>query len=108
MASITIRNISDDLKKRLRKQAAENGRSMEAEAREILARSTSAPKSAKPMTGLDIFKPLRDLVDKYGPFELELPPRTPIHDPFAAERHHASGMKEEAQPFRAAAKRKRK
>jgi plasmid stability protein len=108
MASITIRNLSDDLKKRLRKQAAENGRSMEAEAREILARSTSAPKNAKPMTGLDIFKPLRDLVEKYGGFELEQLPRTPVRDPFAEERHQATGLADDAQPFRTAVKRRRK
>lgn len=36
MASITIRNLEDDLKRRLRIRAAENGRSMEEEARAIL------------------------------------------------------------------------
>ena len=36
MASITIRKIDDDLKRRLRIQAAEHGRSMEEEARQIL------------------------------------------------------------------------
>ncbi len=36
MASITIRNIEDTLKSRLRVQAAFNGRSMEDEARDIL------------------------------------------------------------------------
>lgn len=37
MAAITIRNLSDDTKRRLRMRAAEHGRSMEAEAREILS-----------------------------------------------------------------------
>ena len=36
MASITIRNLDDDVKRRLRIRAAEHGRSMEEEAREIL------------------------------------------------------------------------
>ena len=36
MASITVRNLDDGLKRRLRVRAAENGRSMEQEAREIL------------------------------------------------------------------------
>jgi plasmid stability protein len=36
MASITIRNLDDELKARLRVRAAERGRSMEDEAREIL------------------------------------------------------------------------
>jgi plasmid stability protein len=39
MAVLTVRNIDDRLKTRLRVRAAENGRSMEAEARAIL-RST--------------------------------------------------------------------
>ena len=34
-ASVTIRNLEDDLKRRLRIRAAEHGRSMEEEAREI-------------------------------------------------------------------------
>ncbi len=36
MGSITIRNIEDEVKQRLRIRAAENGRSMEEEAREML------------------------------------------------------------------------
>jgi len=43
MASILIRNLDDDVKKRLRLRAAGNGRSMEAEAREILSRNVDAP-----------------------------------------------------------------
>lgn len=39
MASITIRNLDDGLNRRLRVRAAENGRSMEEEAREILRRT---------------------------------------------------------------------
>ena len=35
MASMTIRNLDDSLKKRLRVRAAEHGKSMEEEAREI-------------------------------------------------------------------------
>ena len=36
MASITVRNLDDDLKRRLRIRAAEHGCSMEQEARDIL------------------------------------------------------------------------
>ena len=36
MASITVRNLDDGLKRRLCIRAAENGRSMEQEARDIL------------------------------------------------------------------------
>ena len=36
MASITVRHLDEELKRRLRIRAAENGRSMEQEARDIL------------------------------------------------------------------------
>src|SRR5215831_3427212 len=41
MASITIRQLGDDLKRRLRLRAARNGRSMEDEARTILRDAAS-------------------------------------------------------------------
>ncbi len=41
MASMTIRNLDDSLKKRLRVRAAEHGKSMEEEAREILRTALS-------------------------------------------------------------------
>jgi plasmid stability protein len=41
MASITIRQLDDDLKRRLRLRAARNGRSMEDEARTILRDAAS-------------------------------------------------------------------
>lgn len=45
MASLTIRNFDDELKARLRLQAAQHGWSMEQEAREILRRAVLAPSS---------------------------------------------------------------
>jgi phosphopantothenoylcysteine decarboxylase/phosphopantothenate--cysteine ligase len=54
MASITIRQLDDDLKKRLRLRAAQNGRSMEDEVRTILRSAaigeiaTEAPTSKRP------------------------------------------------------------
>lgn len=47
MASITIRNLDDDLKRRLRVRAAKNGRSMEAEAREILRQAMGLPSAPR-------------------------------------------------------------
>jgi plasmid stability protein len=41
LASITIRNLEDDLKRRLRMRAAEHGHSMEEEAREILRQAVA-------------------------------------------------------------------
>ena len=45
MASMTIRNLDDDIKQRLRVQAAEHGRSMEEEARVILRTALTEPAS---------------------------------------------------------------
>lgn len=57
MASITIRNLDDDIKSRLRVQAAKNNRSMEDEARQILrhALSPKAPESNLADLALGLF-----------------------------------------------------
>ena len=77
MASITIRNLDDDVKARLRVRAAGNGRSMEEEARLIMREAVS--RESVPEKGLgtaihELFKPL-------GGVELELPPREPMREP---------------------------
>lgn len=43
MGTLTIRDLDDDVKARLRVRAAHHGRSMEAEAREILAAAVADP-----------------------------------------------------------------
>ncbi len=78
MASLTIRSLDDAVKKRLQRQAAANGRSLEAEVREILTRNLPLPVKPDPnapKTGLDLIRPLRDAVEKYGGVELKLPSR---------------------------------
>ncbi len=47
MASITIRNLDDDVKRRLRVRAAVHGRSMEEEARDILKQVVSQPSAPR-------------------------------------------------------------
>jgi phosphopantothenoylcysteine decarboxylase / phosphopantothenate---cysteine ligase len=47
MASLTVRNIGDDVKKRLRIRAARHGRSMEEEIRHILAGADSGPPAVR-------------------------------------------------------------
>lgn len=69
MATLVIRDLDDEVKKRLRVQAAEHGRSMEAEAREILARGVAADRPARLGTYL------RDLFADAGGIELEIPER---------------------------------
>ncbi len=77
MASITIRNLDDDVKTRLRIRAAEKGRSMEEEARLILREAVG--REEMPAKGLgtaihERFKP-------FGGVELELPTREPMREP---------------------------
>ncbi|MCE2453658.1 MAG: plasmid stabilization protein [Nitrospinae bacterium] len=77
MASITIRNLDDDVKNRLRMRAAENGRSMEEEAGLILREAVGREVAPEKGLGTAIherFKP-------FGGVELELPPREPMREP---------------------------
>lgn len=77
MASITVRNLDEGLKKRLRMRAAANGRSMEQEARAILraALDEDAVPTRKLGTAIhDLFKPFRGV-------ELEIPPGEPMREP---------------------------
>ena len=76
MASITIRNLEDDLKRRLRVRAAEHGRSMEEEAREILRQVVAVPSPPR-----DLAAAVRARVAKVGGVELDIPAREPIREP---------------------------
>jgi plasmid stability protein len=76
MASITIRNLDDHIKQRLRVRAAENGRSMEEEARDILRRGTG--ESAPP---LNLAAAIRARVAPADRIDLELPSREAMREP---------------------------
>jgi plasmid stability protein len=75
MASITIRNLEDDLKQRLRVRAAEHGRSMEEEAREILRRVMG--EGAPPR---NLAAAIRSRVAAFGGVDIELPVREPMRE----------------------------
>ncbi len=77
MASITVRNLEDGLKHRLRVRAAENGRSMEEEVRDIL-RTALSP---QPMDHENLASAIRARFAPLGGVELDLPPRTPLRTP---------------------------
>ena len=77
MASITVRNLDDDVKTRLRMRAASHGRSMEEEARLILAEAVE--RETVPAKGLGTI--IHELFKPYGGVELELPPREPAREP---------------------------
>ena len=66
-STITVRNLDDDVKARLRVRAAENGRSMEAEVRAILAETLAA---RPPSRGLGTW--IHELFAEVGGVELEL------------------------------------
>ncbi len=79
MATMTIRNLDDEVKARLRIRAARHGRSMEEEARSILrAALSSEPRSG---TGAALVADIRALVEPFGGIELELPLREPMREP---------------------------
>lgn len=77
MATMTIRNIDDQLKARLRVQAAIHGRSMEDEARDILR----AALSVEPARGGTLVEAIRARIDPLGGIDLELPAREPMREP---------------------------
>lgn len=74
LAAISVRNLEDDVKERLRIRAARHGRSMESEVRAILVEAVSEPNDTG---GL-----LHRMLDRFGEIggaELELPLRaTPV------------------------------
>lgn len=49
MADLSIRNLDDDVKQRLRIRAAEHGGSMEAEVREILSEALRESEATSPV-----------------------------------------------------------
>jgi plasmid stability protein len=77
MATMTIRNIDEQLKARLRVQAAEHGRSMEDEARDILKSALST----KPVRGTSLIDAVRARIEPLGGLDLELPAREAIRTP---------------------------
>ena len=77
MASMTIRDIDERLKLRLRIRAAEHGHSMEEEARDILRAALSVSRSR----GASLVDSIRDRVKSSGGVELKIAAREPIREP---------------------------
>jgi plasmid stability protein len=70
LAALSIRNLDDGVKERLRVRAARHGRSMEAEVRAILTDAVAEPRETP-----SLFQALMDRFGELGGVELELPPR---------------------------------
>ncbi|MCO5350303.1 MAG: hypothetical protein M9913_05265 [Bryobacteraceae bacterium] len=77
MAVLTIRRLDDAVKARLRIRAAQNGRSMEEEARLLLEESLSLPREQP----RNLAQAIRDIMAPLGGVELEIPPRGPGREP---------------------------
>lgn len=70
MAAVSIRNLDDDVKERLRMRAASHGRSMESEIRAILVEAVTEPDQHRGM--------LATLMERFGDLggvDLEVPAR---------------------------------
>jgi|SRR5579864_2955157 len=78
MASITIRNLEESVKRKLKVRAAMHGHSMEQEAREILNR---ALKGSASKSGANLAEAIHRRFAPFGGVELEPFPRGPIREP---------------------------
>jgi antitoxin FitA len=77
MASVTIRNLDDTVKRKLRLRAAQHNRSMADEARDILRTSLAL----EPAGAGNLADAIRRRVEPLGGVELQLPPRGPVREP---------------------------
>ena len=77
MASITIRNLDEQTKARLRVRAAKRTRSMEDEVRDILRAALADDAAASN----DLAQAIRRRFEPLGGVELLLPAREPMRDP---------------------------
>ncbi len=77
MATITIRQLDEKTKSRLRVRAAHHGRSMEEEARDILRSALSGAQ----VSSRNLAESIRQRFAKLGGVELQLPKREGIRRP---------------------------
>ena len=78
MATLTVRDLDDTVRDRLRVLAAQHGRSMEAEVRAILTEAVASPMERSLIDTLQAFSAV--LAD--SGYDLEPMPRQPARDPF--------------------------
>ena len=81
VATLTIRNVDPDVHKRLRVRSALNGRSMEAELRQILKDAVGASPAPNAESGLDLAEAIRRRFAPFGGVELDIPPREFAREP---------------------------
>ena len=71
MTQITIRNLDDAVRLKLKTRAAAKGRSLEAELRDIITQAASETQGSP-----NIVRSIRARVKKLGGFELDIPARS--------------------------------
>jgi plasmid stability protein len=98
MASITIRNLDDDIEQRLRVRAAEHGRSMEEEVLDILRKVASEELPVRSLAAA-----IQARVRPEHRAELELPAREPMRSEAIPANPHA---RPDLEAFRSLLKRK--
>jgi len=81
LATLTIRKVDPDVQRRLRIRAAQNGRSMEAELRQIINDAVGNAPDAKKETGRALAEVIRRRFAPYGGVELDIPPREVGREP---------------------------
>lgn len=79
MTTVTISNIDDTLAQRLAARAAAHGRSVEAEAKDILSSALGGDLPER-VPG-NLADAIRAIVEPIGGIELELAPRQPVREP---------------------------
>ena len=79
MATITVRNLDDELKMRLRLRAARHGQSMEEEARSILRAALAS--RVEEDSGATLYAAIRSRIEPLGGVDIELPERWPMREP---------------------------
>lgn len=81
MASITVRNLEESTKRKLKVRAAENGRSMEQEVRVIIESALRQKPVQKAKTGAHLVRQIREIFEPLGGVDLEPLPREPMREP---------------------------
>lgn len=96
VASLTIRNLEEGVKNRLRVQAASRGRSMEDEARHILRAALG--KASPRQSGLG--ERIRERFAPLGDVQLPIATREPVREPVQAARALPGGSRAAPAPAR--------
>jgi len=76
VAALSVRDLDDGVKERLRVRAAQNGRSMEAEIRDILTDAVKEPERER-----NWLTELHETFAALGGVDLDIPPRGPGRPP---------------------------